>query len=83
MQGIAEDQHILSLVADYEEKTQNWLDRPIGLIYGDMQISDAMQTRLQDHPFIEFINKIQMDIANVSISCTSLFHNTSRVSRNM
>lgn len=59
------------------KKTQNWLDRPIGLIYGDMQISDAMQTRLQDHPFIEFINKIQMDIANVSISCTSLFHNTS------
>ena len=42
-----------------------------------MRISDAMQTRLQDHPFIEFINKIQMDIANVSISCTSLFHNTS------
>ncbi|HFK1434039.1 TPA: bifunctional UDP-sugar hydrolase/5'-nucleotidase, partial [Bacillus cereus] len=77
VQGIAEDQHILSLVADYEEKTQNWLDQPIGLIYGDMQISDAMQTRLQDHPFIEFINKIQMDIANVSISCTSLFHNTS------
>ena len=30
--------------------------------------------------FIEFINKIQMDIANVSISCTSLFHNTSRFS---
>lgn len=77
VQGIAADQDVLSLVANYEEKTQNWLDQPIGLIYGDMQISDAMQTRLQDHPFIEFINKIQMDIANVSISCTSLFHNTS------
>ncbi|HHI3604680.1 TPA: bifunctional UDP-sugar hydrolase/5'-nucleotidase, partial [Bacillus anthracis] len=77
VQGIATDQDILSLVTNYEEKTQNWLDQPIGLIYGDMQISDAMQTRLQDHPFIEFINKIQMDIANVSISCTSLFHNTS------
>lgn len=77
VRGIVADQHMLSLVTDYEEKTQNWLDQPIGLIYGDMQISDAMQTRLQDHPFIEFINKIQMDIANVSISCTSLFHNTS------
>lgn len=77
VQGIAADQDVLSLVANYEEKTQNWLDKPIGIIYGDMQISDAMQTRLQDHPFIEFINKIQMDIANVSISCTSLFHNTS------
>ncbi|MBK5349938.1 bifunctional metallophosphatase/5'-nucleotidase [Bacillus sp. TH44] len=77
VQGIAADQDVLSLVANYEEKTQNWLDKPIGIIYGDMQISDAMQTRLQAHPFIEFINKIQMDIANVSISCTSLFHNTS------
>jgi 2',3'-cyclic-nucleotide 2'-phosphodiesterase (5'-nucleotidase family) len=77
VQGIVADQDVLSLVANYEEKTQNWLDKPIGIIYGDMQISDAMQTRLQDHPFIEFINKIQMDIANVSISCTSLFHNTS------
>jgi 2',3'-cyclic-nucleotide 2'-phosphodiesterase / 3'-nucleotidase len=77
VQGIAADQDVLSLVANYEEKTQNWLDKPIGIIYGDMQISDAMQTRLQDHPFIEFINKIQMDIANVSISCTSLFHNIS------
>lgn len=52
MQGIATDQDILSLVTDYEEKTQNWLDQPIGLIYGDMQISDAMQTRLQDHPLL-------------------------------
>ena len=73
----ARDPDVLYLVADYEEKTQKWLDQPIGIIHGDMQISDAMQTRLKDHPFIEFINKIQMDIANVSISCTSLFHNTS------
>ncbi len=77
VQGIEADKDVLSLVADYEEKTQKWLDQPIGIIHGDMRISDAMQTRLQDHPFIEFINKIQMDIANVSISCTSLFHNTS------
>ncbi|PGX16588.1 bifunctional UDP-sugar hydrolase/5'-nucleotidase [Bacillus sp. AFS033286] len=77
VQGIEADPDVLSLVSDYEENTQKWLDQPIGIIQGDMQISDAMQTRLQDHPFIEFINKIQMDIANVSISCTSLFHNAS------
>ena len=28
------DQDVLSLVADYEEKTQKWLDRPIGIIQG-------------------------------------------------
>ncbi|HDR7793555.1 TPA: bifunctional metallophosphatase/5'-nucleotidase [Bacillus luti] len=77
VQGMEADPNTLSLVVDYEANTQKWLDQPIGIIYGDMKISDAMQTRLQDHPFIEFINKIQMDVANVSISCTSLFHNTS------
>ncbi|MGQ0514474.1 bifunctional metallophosphatase/5'-nucleotidase, partial [Bacillus sp. D-CC] len=59
VQEIEADPDVLYLVADYEEKTQKWLDQPIGTIHGDMQISDAMQTRLQDHPFIEFINKIQ------------------------
>lgn len=77
VQGIQEDKAILSVVCDYEDKTQKWLDQPIGVINGDMQISDALQTRLQDHPFIEFINKIQMDVAEVAISCTSLFHNES------
>ncbi len=78
VQGVEADPNVLSLVSDYEENTQKWLDQPIGIIQGDMQISDAMQTRLQDHPFIEFINKIQMEIANVSISCTSLFHNEAK-----
>lgn len=77
VQRIQEDEAVLSLVYDYEDKTQKWLDQPIGVINGDMQIFDAIQTRLQDHPFIEFINKIQMDVAEVSISCTNLFHNES------
>ncbi|KFN03164.1 hypothetical protein DJ93_590 [Bacillus clarus] len=75
--GIQANLDVLALVSNYENKTQKWLDQPIGVINGDMQISDAMETRLQEHPFIEFINKIQMDVAKVTISCTSLFHNES------
>ena len=52
MQEIEADPDVLYLVADYEEKTQKWLDQPIGIIHGDMQISDAMQTRLKDHPLL-------------------------------
>ena len=52
MQEIEADPDVLYLVTDYEEKTQKWLDQPIGTIHGDMQISDAMQTRLQDHPLL-------------------------------
>ena len=52
VQEIEADPDVLYLVTDYEEKTQKWLDQPIGTIHGDMQISDAMQTRLQDHPLL-------------------------------
>lgn len=76
-QDIPADGTVLSLVSTYEKQTQKWLDQPIGTIIGDMLIYDAMQTRLQDHPFIEFINKVQMEVAGVNISCTSLFHNES------
>ena len=75
--GIPADETALSLVSTYEKQTQQWLDQPIGTITGDMLVHDAMQTRLQDSAFIEFINKVQMDVADVTISCTSLFHNDS------
>ncbi|MDR4325710.1 bifunctional metallophosphatase/5'-nucleotidase [Bacillus pseudomycoides] len=77
VKDVQTDEKALSLVSDYENQTQQWLDQPIGTIIGDMQIHTAMQTRLQDNPFIEFINKVQMEVAGVHISCTSLFHNES------
>lgn len=73
--GVQED--VLALAAEFEEKTQNWLDQPIGEIKGDMKIVDAFNVRLKDHPLIEFINKVQMDAAGVDISNTALFHNGS------
>ncbi|WP_379971254.1 bifunctional metallophosphatase/5'-nucleotidase [Ectobacillus sp. sgz5001026] len=74
---VVPDEEILKLTSSYEEITQQWLDQPIGKIEGDMSISDAMQIRMQDNAVIEFINKVQMDIAHVNISNTALFHNHS------
>lgn len=54
------------------------LDQPIGQVQGNMQIKDPMQTRLHDHPFIEFINKVQMDAAGADISSTALFDDRSK-----
>lgn len=71
------DETILNLVSSYEEETQKWLDQPIGKIEGDMIIHDAFETRVKETPFIEFINKVQMDAAGVAISSTALFHNAS------
>ncbi|WP_407270190.1 bifunctional metallophosphatase/5'-nucleotidase [Radiobacillus sp. PE A8.2] len=74
---IQADPEVLLLAKEYEEQTQAWLDTPIGEIDRDMLITDPFQTRLQDSPLIEFINSVQMDVAGVTISNTSLFNNTS------
>ncbi len=69
------DEQILQMNRPYEEATQNWLDQSIGQIHGDMMIQDPFEVRIKEHPFIEFINRVQMETANVEISNTALFHN--------
>ncbi|MGM0873325.1 MAG: bifunctional metallophosphatase/5'-nucleotidase [Bacillota bacterium] len=71
------NEELLALVKEDEQKTQEWLDQPIGEVVGDMTIKDGMSLRLKEHPMIEFINKVQMDASGVSISATALFHNES------
>ncbi|QTD39945.1 bifunctional UDP-sugar hydrolase/5'-nucleotidase [Sporosarcina sp. Te-1] len=75
--GVEPDESILKLASTYEEATQEWLDTPIGHIEGDMVIRDAVQTRLQDNPLVEFINRVQMEVTKVTISNTAIFSNQS------
>lgn len=72
------DQQVLDLIQPYESETQKWLDQALGQVDGDMTITDPMLTRLADHPFIEFINKVQMEAAGVGISSTALFDDYSK-----
>ncbi len=71
------EKDILALAAEFEIQTQNWLDQSIGKIEGDLTVDNAFEVRIQDHPLIEFINQVQMDAADVDLSCTALFHNDS------
>jgi 2',3'-cyclic-nucleotide 2'-phosphodiesterase/3'-nucleotidase len=75
---VKSDQETEALIADMEEETQGWLDTQIGMATKDMILTDPLKTRLQDSPYIEFINKVQMDAAGVDISNTALFTNESR-----
>ncbi|MBP1962464.1 bifunctional metallophosphatase/5'-nucleotidase [Paenibacillus aceris] len=75
--GVEADKKLIALVSAYEEKTQQWLDQPIGKLTGDMLVKDPMQTRLQDSALIEFINRVQMELSGASISNTALFDNVS------
>lgn len=71
--GTPKDEVILANIAEEEERTQRWLDQPIGRAEGDMAIRNPMEARTQDHPFIEFVNRVQMEATGAEISLTALF----------
>ncbi|TDL35230.1 bifunctional metallophosphatase/5'-nucleotidase [Jeotgalibacillus sp. S-D1] len=72
------DEEVMDIIHFQEIETQKWLDRPLGEIKGDMMISNPMEARVKEHPMIEWINRVQMKAANVSISNTALFNNFSK-----
>ncbi|OMF37324.1 bifunctional metallophosphatase/5'-nucleotidase [Paenibacillus sp. FSL H8-0548] len=74
---VAADPVIMALTQEAEAETQVWLDQPMGKIIGDMTITDPLLCRSADHPFIAFMNKVQMDAAGVDISVASLLNNDS------
>lgn len=71
------DTAVLALSRELEERTQRWLDEPIGRTQGDMTLDSPLGCRLAEHPFIEFVNRVQMEKAGVTVSCTALLHEES------
>jgi 2',3'-cyclic-nucleotide 2'-phosphodiesterase/3'-nucleotidase len=78
VENVLADPEIMKKVKDDEDKTQIWLDQPIGKLIGNMEVVDPMAIRMKDSAFIEFINQVQMEAAQVDISNTALFDNVSR-----
>lgn len=70
------DAEIERIVRPYEEKTQAWLEQPLGRVRGNMRIEDPMAARLADNPYIEFVNRVQMHYSEAPISCASIFADT-------
>lgn len=73
----APDAAVLALCRPLEERTQRWLDEPIGRTDGGLRLSSPLACRLAEHPFIEFVNRVQMEAAGVSVSCTALLNEAS------
>ncbi|MBK3495830.1 bifunctional metallophosphatase/5'-nucleotidase [Viridibacillus sp. YIM B01967] len=69
------DPTTLEAIAAIQEETEQWLDQRIGKIKGNMQITNTFQARMEDHPYVEFINKLQMKVSGAVISSTALFNN--------
>ena len=76
-EDVVSDADTISYLAPLEQATQEWLDQPIGFIKGDMTISDPLQARIAKHPFIQFIQDVQMEESGAAISVTSLLNNSS------
>ncbi|GAB2027114.1 bifunctional metallophosphatase/5'-nucleotidase [Lactovum odontotermitis] len=68
-------EEVISLITPINNQTEDWLDTPMGRVNGDMTIKDPMTARLHEHPYIEFINKVQMEASGAKISGTALFNN--------
>lgn len=54
--------------------TQKWLDQPVATITGDMRINDHMAARAQGHPYLDLVNRVQMEATGAKISGTALFN---------
>ncbi|MBB6447777.1 bifunctional metallophosphatase/5'-nucleotidase [Bacillus benzoevorans] len=69
------DEEVCTQLRPLYDETEEWLNRPIGVVEGDMYIHDPFQARLKEHPYVEFINSVQLHVSGAEISCTALFHN--------
>lgn len=67
-----EDDTLARLVDDNIKALRTWLSQPIGRVEGDMRLRDPFYAKQVEHPLVEWINRVQMDVAGVDISCTSL-----------
>ncbi|MFT8434269.1 MAG: bifunctional UDP-sugar hydrolase/5'-nucleotidase [Lentilactobacillus diolivorans] len=69
------DQEIAKTIRPVADHLQDWLDRPLSTIKGNLTFDDPFKARIEESAFIEFIQKIQMDKMGTDISATALYNN--------
>ncbi len=69
------DETLLELIREEEEKTQQWLDQPLGrLKEGDLLVRDELKGRIHKHPLISFLNQVQREFGQADLSSQALFN---------
>lgn len=68
------NQKVVMAVTQLHEATELWLDKPIATVKGNMLYDDAFNVRVHKHPYVQFLQQLQLDVTGATISCTSLFH---------
>lgn len=58
---------------DINVELKEYLDQIIGSLDESIRIKDHFDVRLNSHPYINLLHKIQLDVSNADFSATSLF----------
>nr|AFP81707.1 2',3'-cyclic-nucleotide 2'-phosphodiesterase [Levilactobacillus brevis] len=73
------DATLAAETATVQDRVETWLDQPVGQLTGTpMTVSDPMAARLQGHPYLQFINQIEMAAGQTDIAATALFNDDVR-----
>ncbi|NLR09737.1 MULTISPECIES: bifunctional UDP-sugar hydrolase/5'-nucleotidase [Lactobacillaceae] len=72
------DPKVLAAADGLNHEVGHWLDQPLGHIKGDMTFTDPFAARIDETPYIEFIQKVQMATMGADISATALFNDEAR-----
>ncbi|VDG21314.1 bifunctional metallophosphatase/5'-nucleotidase [Lactiplantibacillus mudanjiangensis] len=68
------DAATMALIKPVNHQMEDWLDTPLGTINGDMLVHDHLQARLHNHPYLNFINQVEMAATGTDIAATALFN---------
>ncbi|MFF2091455.1 bifunctional metallophosphatase/5'-nucleotidase [Paenibacillus sp. NPDC058174] len=66
------DARIMAVMEEAEAGTQIWLDQPLGYVTGDMSVGDPLTCRLADHPFLSFVQRVQLEASGAQLSVAAL-----------
>ncbi len=67
------DHQCIAKVSDIEAACQVFLDQKIGnVIYDNLSVEDMFKARLEKHPIVTFINKVQLEASKAMVSGTAL-----------
>lgn len=72
------DKKIVDLVKDLDQRTQNWLDRPIAELSEPAPIENAMKGRLEGAPFINLLQQMQLWFTKADVSATAVMSETAK-----
>ncbi len=70
-EAVPGDPEILNLAEPYHQATQRYLDTPIATC---TQTFDGLTARYEDHPLVDLIHKVQMEVGHADVSLATMLY---------